>query len=481
MRRGLGAAILVVAAAAALACRRPGPGRTTPARPSGSGVWFAEGFGSEADETQAESALRQGGFSWALLPAARLERRGNGWVVVRLAPPPRPMVGFVVSPVVAGGKDAAAALASKEAPVRRALENALVLAVQTAVHDEARRGPLGGVHLDLPLTAETATPCAAILRRMRPRLPAGLFLSLTLGFPPPAGGRKKLWPLAATVDGFVAMVFGEDESADPAETDRLARPWWAGYAPNAEGRWKNRRGEDRGALPEGFLARLSDDPRVEFQQDMEVEERAGFGYLFRARRPVVVQGRRFDAGDEVVFRQPFWTDMIRGFGQDLKGRRFGRGRVIRFSGRSDSDRIFTLPALNEILLGRSLAPRLRVSVERGAGAVTVSVENESPIPSVLSRVTNWIEVDLSRQGIRDVQLGGFDRFEVYAPNGRRVSPGRSSRVRFYETLIGPLERISAAVILVRPPVPPDCCRIRYHILSAAGPELTTDWQTAGPR
>jgi hypothetical protein len=480
MRRRLGATLFVVAAAATLACRRSAPGRIAPIRPSGNGVWFAEGFAGEADQAQAETALRRGGFSWVLLPAARLERRGNGWVIVRLAPPPRPMSGFIVSPVVIGGKETAAALASEEASARRALEDALVLAVRTVVQNEARRGPLGGVHLDLPLTVETATPCAAILRRMRSRTPSGLFLSLTLKFPPPDGARKKLWPLAAAVDGFVAMVFGEDENADPAETDRLARPWWAGYAPNAEGRWKNRRGEDRGALPEGFLARLSDDPRVEFQHDMEVEERAGFGYLFRARRPVVVQGRRFDAGDEVEFRQPFLTDMVRAFGQDIKGRRFSKGRVIRLSGRSDSDRIFTLAALNEIQISRSLAPRLRISVERGAGTVSVSAENTSPLPSILSRVTNWIEVDLTRPGIRDVQLqGGFDRFEVYAPDGRRVSPGRSSRVRFYETLVGPFERIAPAVIFVRPPVPPDCCRIRYHLLSAAGPELTTDWQAAG--
>src|SRR5262249_2472573 len=154
-------------------------------RPSGNGVWFAEGFDGEADQAQAETALRRGGFSWVLLPAARLERRGNRWVILRLAPPPRPMVGFVVSPVVTGGKAPAPALASQEASARRALEDALVLAVQTVLQNEARRGPLGGVHLDLPLTAETATPCAVILRRMRSRIPSGLFLSLTLKFPPP--------------------------------------------------------------------------------------------------------------------------------------------------------------------------------------------------------------------------------------------------------------------------------------------------------
>ena len=478
MRRELRAAALVLAATVLASCRGRVPGRTVPARPSGNGVWFAEGFGGERDEAEALSALRRGGFSWVLLPAARVERRENRWVVVRLAPPPRPVPGFVVSPVVFGGADAGAALASKDVRARRAFEDALVLAVKTVVDEEGRLGPLGGVHLDLALTPETAPPCAEIVRRIRRRLPAGLFLSLTLKFPPPpAEGREKLKPLAAAVDGLVAMVFGEDESADPDETDLLGRAWWAGYAPNAEGRWRNRRGEDRGVLSEGFLAGLADDPRIEFRHDMEVEERAGFGYLFRARRPVVVQGRRFEAGDEVAFRQPFWTDLIRGLGRDLAGRRFGRGRVFRLSGRSESDRIFTLTALNDILLGRPLVPNLQVSLRQGASAVTVSLENASALPSALSRVVNWIEVDLTRPGIRDVQLGGFDRFEVYAPNGRRVSPGRSSRVRFYETLIGPNEKIAPAVILMRGPVPAACCRVRYHLLAAAGPEAATDWKT----
>jgi len=394
MRRTIRAACLV-AAAIGCACGRPAVPRPARARPSGNGVWFADGFAGHREEAEALSTLSRGGFSWVLLPAARIERRGNRWVVIELAPPPRPVAGQVVSAVITGGSDAAAALASEEKRVRRALEEALLLAVRTVVNDGGRLGAVGGVHLDLPLTARTVSPMVEILRRLRPRLPAGLFVSLTLKFPPPAGGRESFRPLAAApVDGLVAMVFGEDERADPEATDLLGRAWWAGYAPNAEGRWTNRAGELRGILSEGFLARMSDDPRLDFHHDMEVEEQVGFGYLFRVRRPLLVETTRFERGDEVVFRQPFWTDMIRSLGSDLAGRRFGRGRVFRLSGKADSDRIFTLPALNEILLGRPLAPRLRVSVGRGKGTLTVSVENDSPMPSVLSRVSNWIEVDL---------------------------------------------------------------------------------------
>lgn len=479
MSRRSAGALLALAVLAVPACsRRSAPSWPASARPSGNGVWFADGFGSEWDETEALERMARGGFSWALIPAARLERRGSRWVVVALAPPARPITSAIVSPVVGGNGDVSATLLGKDARARRALEDALALAVQTVLNERTRFGAVGGVHLDLPLTVETAKPCADVLRRIRSRLPAGLFLSVTLKFTPPVEAREKLKELAGAADGFIAMVFGEGANADPAAADLLGRPWWAGYSPNAEGRWKSSPGEDRGSLPEGFLARLSDDPSLEFRHDMEVEEQVGLGYLFRARRAVTVQGRRFAAGDEVVFQQPFLTDMIRRLGKDLAGRRFARGRVVRFGGRSDTDRIFTLPALSDILMGRSLEPTLRVSIEGSPGALAISAENTTAMPSVLSRVSNWVEVDLARAGIRDVRPGGFDRYEVYAASGHRVSLGRASRVRFYETLIGPYENIAPATVVVRPPVDEACCRFRYHLLSATGPEVTTDWRTA---
>jgi hypothetical protein len=43
-------------------------------------------------------------------------------------------------------------------------------------------------------------------------------------------------------------------------------------------------------------------------------------------------------------------------------------------------------------------------------------------------------VDIERPGVRDIRPGGFDRYEVYADNGKPVSLGRARRVRFFETL-----------------------------------------------
>jgi hypothetical protein len=119
--------------------------------------------------------------------------------------------------------------------------------------------------------------------------------------------------------------------------------------------------------------------------------------------------------------------MIHLFAGDREGWRFSRGRVVRLAGRSESDRIFTLAALTEISVGRSLSPNLKVSVEGGPGSVSVAAENLSPVASILSRTTNWIEVDLGRPGVRDIRPGGFDRYEVYADNGKPVSLGRAQR------------------------------------------------------
>jgi hypothetical protein len=270
------------------------------------------------------------------------------------------------------------------------------------------------------------------------------------------------------------MVFGEGGRASPASIDLLGKSWWVGYSPNAEGRSTGVR--DGVSLPESFLARLSDDPALEFRQDMNVEEKAGLGYIFLPRHALALEGRNFSAGDQIVFRQPSIADMIRGFGSELAGWRFARGRVIRLAGKSESDRIFTLAALNEILLGHSLSPDLRVSIERVAGAVTVSAQNLSPLPSILSRSTNWIEVDLDRPGVRDIRPGGFDRYEVLTAGGRRVSLGRGERVRLYETLVGPFEKIATAVIVPLHPPPDGCCRFRLHLLAAAGPEVASDWK-----
>ncbi len=473
------AAFLLVAAAAAAGCSRGSASKAHAAPPAGNGVWFTERFRGPEAQGEAEATLARGGFSWVLLSAARIERRDGTWFVVKLAPPPGPVARLPVFLVIEGGPDAAWALASKDASARRALEETLILAGRTVAEDSKRFGRVTGIHLDLPFPVETASLYGEVLRKVRQRLPSELFLSVSVTADFPPGSEEKLRPLARGADGVVAMIFGEHDRADPASVDLLGKPWWAGYAPGAEGRWTGTKGEERGPLPESVLAELSDNPRLEFHHDFAIGERAGLGYVFKGSRPFTAESRHFATGDEVTFRQPPIADMVRQLGTDLAGRRFARGRVLRLAGASEAERIFTLAAFNEILPGRSLVPDLRVSVELGKNAVAVSAENLSPLPSALSRIGNWIEVDLGGPGIRDVRPGGFERYEVFGGSGRPVSLGRASRVRLYETLIGPSERIEPASILMRRAPPSGCCRFRLHLLAATGTEFATDWSEAG--
>ena len=77
-------------------------------------------------------------------------------------------------------------------------------------------------------------------------------------------------------------------------------------------------------------------------------------------------------------------------------------------------------------------------------------------------------------GIRDVQPGGFDRFEVYGPDRQPITLGLATTVRFYETLIQPHEQIAAARILLTSAPPKGCCPVRFHFLAASGQEKLSD-------
>jgi hypothetical protein len=148
---------------------------------------------------------------------------------------------------------------------------------------------------------------------------------------------------------------------------------------------------------------------------------------------------------------------------------------VALDGASDADRIFSLAALTDVLTGGALVPDLRTTVARERRGVVLAAENGSGHASEISRSTNWIDVDLPAGGIRDVEPGGFDRYEVFDAQGRPVSLGRATRVRFYETLLAPFEKIAPARILLRRAPSSDCCRVRRHLLAASGPELS------GPR
>jgi hypothetical protein len=233
-------------------------------------------------------------------------------------------------------------------------------------------------------------------------------------------------------------------------------------------------------VDEGVFARLTDDPRAEMGHDISLSEVGSSGFIFRFRQPIELEGRTFAPGDRVNFRQPALSELLFRFGADSANKRNLRGRVFVLPGAVDARRIVTLAGLSDVLLGRALDPDIEIAIGSDASSVSVGAQNKSQHPSLVSRTGNWVEVDVPTGGIADVDPGGFDRFEVFDSLGRAVTLARSTRVRLFETLLSPREQIAPARIALRNPPPLDCCSQRSQILSAAGPELKTDWLAPTP-
>jgi hypothetical protein len=474
VRRAL-ALLLLVPALGAGCARQKGAARH--GLPTGDGVWFEDGTGAATEDL--EGALLRAGISKVFLPAMRLSRQGSHWEARQLPPPARPFSRVSVFLVIGGDAAVEEALGSREAV--RPLGEALWAAVQGSLKDTQRYGPVTGVHLDFPCSARVAEGYETLVSGLRARMPRGLLLTLSLRFAPSAEERGQFKTLASACDGLVAFLFGEGNRAESQAVDALERDWWAGYAPSTRGVWKGGDEETRGSVPEWVLARLLDDPGVEFLQDVSLQEESDQTFLLRPRVLVSLgEGLSFGPGDRIFFRQPLISDMIFHLRSDLSGRRFARGRVVALPGRADSERLFTLAALGDVLAGKPAQPVLHVSTETGKNLVTVSAENVSPHATAISRTSNWVEVLIPSGGIRDVQPGGFDRFELYGRGHHPLTMGLATTVRFYEILIGPHEKIEPARIVVRAAPPKECCETRFHFLGASGQETLSDTLPAPP-
>jgi len=286
-------------------------------------------------------------------------------------------------------------------------------------------------------------------------------------------------PLAASADALLGFVFGRGAGVDPAVLDALGRPWWAGYAPAVSGERQGAGGDALGPVAERWLDALSGNPRMDFENDLSLADASTIAFHLTAKAPVRLEGLELAAGDRVSWKAPAISELIYQLGSALTARHRALGRVVVFGGASDADRVFPIAALEDVLLGRPLTPTLEVSIQPAGRAVLVEAANRTPHASSVSRVANWVEVDVAPAHPADVQVGGFERYEVYDASGRPVTPGRGTRVRLYETLIAPGEAITAARIVVRGALPSPCCAHREHVVAAAGQETTGPW-TAPP-
>jgi len=462
------AGAILAALLAAAACSRQ---KSESARvlPTGDAVWFEDGIGP--DEGGVEETLEKGGLGAVFLPAIRLSRESGHWVAQQLPPPPRPMARTKVFLVFIGDDTVSQALSrpGSAAPLGEALR----AGVQSAFRETRPYGAVAGIHLDLPFTGPAAGQYAAVVSALRGKMPEGMPLSVSLRFAPGPEDAEGMRALARACDGFVAFLFGEGNHADPIATDALERQWFAGYAASARGTWTSASGQR--PVPEWILSRLSNETGAEFLENVSLQEESGQTFDIRPRVPLALDAtHRLAPGDRLLFRQPLVSDLFARLASDVAGRRFARGRVLALPGRSETERLLTLAALTEVLAGQPALPNLHVATEIGRNFVSVTAENLSPHATVLSRTSNWVEVALPFAGIRDVQTGGFDRFEVYGPDREPITLGRAVTVRFFETLIQPHEQIAPAHILLNRAPPKDCCPVRFHFLAASGQEKLSD-------
>jgi hypothetical protein len=487
MRRSLGATLAGLAAALLLAtgCHRS-PGSAAPGAtraPKGDAVWFADPNG--AGEPGIEDALQRIGVVSVFLPAGEVALENGRWVLHGDAPPPHRLERLPAVLVLRARPELAGAFGDAEGAGATSASNiaaAIAASLRPLFGTDGPYGRVAGVHLDFPFSVPAAPGYAVLVRALRAALPTGTFISIAVGDPPAdEASRKKLEPLLEAADALVAFTFRDGETVSPVAIDALRRPWWPAFGTAGHGVRSTADGGPVEGVPERFLDPLSGSPRVDIANDLSRNDAAMEAFHVTVREPVRFDGLTLEAGDRVDFRLPVQTEMLYQLGSVLAGKHFALGRLIQFEGASDAERFLPLAAFEDILLGRSLAPQPEVRVQpAGRNAVTVDLVNKSMHASVVSRLSNWVEVDVAPAHAADVQLGGFDRYEVYDSSGRPVTPGRATRVRLFETLIAPREAVSTARIVVRGALPKSCCAYRLHTIAAAGPEVVQDWVTPPP-
>ncbi|HEX9688354.1 MAG TPA: hypothetical protein VGB47_04695 [Thermoanaerobaculia bacterium] len=481
----------MLALCAAIACSRASRAGKPLEPLRGDSVWLTDGVGRA--EAGIEETLSRFGCAAVFLPARSLAASPAGWAGQDRPPPARPLSRVPVVLVLESSEDP---LAGAEEKAGKEFGRILAREIAAVLSRASAFGPVRGVHLDIPFSASTAAAHAAALTEARSRLSHLLSregdpvtrlarevpVTVSMRRPPPTEEKEQeaVRALASRSDGLVAFVFGDDNSADPAFIDSLGKAWWAGYASATTGLVRKKSGESGLPVPESALDALTDDPRTELLHGVPWDEERGLEFTLRATQNLSSPGVALSPGDSVVFAAPSLADMLGRFRSDTSGRRFARGHVVVFAGGAESDRLFPISALADVLTGRLAVPDLNAwTAAEGSRLLRVAAENRSPHASAVSRIENWVEVDLAPARVGDVEVGGFDRWEAYDENGRPVSPGRATRVRLYETLVAPLERFEPARLRVRGKLPAPCCRLRIHLRPAAGGEIATAWALPG--
>lgn len=467
------AAILAATGLLAAACRRgaeeSAAGASRPGGPpKGDAVWFTNPAG--AIEPGMPERLARLSAAAVFLPAGVLTTQGGRSAFEPVSPPPSPVSGLPVVLVVRAEPVVAAALATEAGLDPEGTSAVLADGLRSFLPSGAF-GRVAGLHLDFAFAAASAKRSGELVAALKANLP-GVFVSIAAPFSPASeDDRKALRPLTDRVDALVVPVFGLDGSADAAAIDLLGPPWWAAFGAFSKGSMAT------GApAPEKWFDLLTGNPRVDFENDLSVPDANSSAFHLTARGPVRLDDLSLESGDRITYRVPALTEMLYQLGSTMAGKHHVLGRLLLFDGAEETGRIFPVGALEDVILGRSLAPVLEARVlPAGRGAIAVEAVNRSTHASIVSRTANWIEVDLAPAHPADVVIGGFDRYATYDAGGQSVTLGRATRVRLFETLVVPGETIAPARIALRGKPPARCCRWRTQVIAASGSEEASEW------
>jgi len=332
---------------------------------------------------------------------------------------------------VRGRGDFAPALARDPARVAADLWRALVPAVRSA------SGEMAGVHLAWRVSGAKGE--AVVLAELRRRIPARWTLSAAVDARIPEKDAKGWQTVARNATFLVAEIFGRGEDTDPAgfvysaaleDARDLRIPVYAGYAPQGWGVLRASDGAPRAIVSDAEIDGLSEDRRFDFSFGDVLSDPDENVYVFSALRAASSPrwGGAVRPGETITFRERRTGD----FTKALADGKAAPGKVVRLASFEADGRWNGLAVLEDVLLGRSLEPKLALSRSGDGGVVAVNTAAES---SDLSRINTWIDVTVRGARILDVRPGDFDRFLFLDERGRPIAISRARTIRFFENFI----------------------------------------------
>ncbi|HET9793072.1 MAG TPA: hypothetical protein VFS34_01325 [Thermoanaerobaculia bacterium] len=334
---------------------------------------------------------------------------------------------------------------------------------------------VAGVHLAWRVS-RSAKGEAVVLAEVRRRISARWTVSAAIASRIPEKNRKGWQAVARNADFLVAEMFGRGEDADPAgfvysaslaDAAGLRVPVYAGYAPQGWGVLRSSAGQARSILSDAAINELSEDRRFDFSFGDVLSDPDENVYVFSPLRAAV--SPRWDGparpGDTITFRERRTGDFTRALAEG----RAAPGKVVRIATFEEDGRWNGLGVLEDVLLGRSLEPKLVFS-RAGEGDGAIVVVNAAAESSDLSRINTWFDVTVRGARILDVRPGDFDRFLFLDERGRPVVAPRARTIRFFESFIAAGESMRTGPIRLSGRAQ---LSVAAHVATLDGNTLTT--------